>query len=76
MDVYKIYESNDYDKIFEVLSTLKKLKTNSIFIEKYKDMSENPDFEQNQYSRTATSTYKIAHDGNRLMNWICYHDIF
>ena len=34
IDVYKIYEGNDYDKIFEVLATLKnkKLKINNILI--------------------------------------------
>ena len=46
--IYKIYEGNDYDEIYKVLSTLKnkKLKINDIFIEKYKDMILNPDFEQ------------------------------
>ena len=49
VDVYKINEGNDYNKIYEVLSTLKskKLKSNNILIEKYKDMLKNPDFEQN-----------------------------
>ena len=37
-------------------------------------MLENPDFEQNQYSRTATSIYKIGHDSIRLMKWIAYYD--
>ena len=38
VDVYKIYEGDDYDKIYEVLSTLKnkKLKINNILIEKKK----------------------------------------
>ena len=38
VDVYKIYEGDDYDKIYEVLSTLKnkKLKINNILIEKYR----------------------------------------
>ena len=59
IDVYKIYEGNDYDKIYEVLSTLKnkKLKINTTLIEKYKDILENPDFEQNYYSRTAIALY-------------------
>ena len=37
IDFYKIYESNDYDKKYEVLSTLKnrKFKTKSTLIEKY-----------------------------------------
>ena len=36
VDVYKIYEGNDYDTIYENLSTLKKkkLKTNKFLIEK------------------------------------------
>ena len=37
-------------------------------------MLENPDFEQNQYSRTATSFYEIGHDSIRLMKWIAYYD--
>ena len=38
-------------KIFEVLSTIKKkkFKMNFNLFEKYKDMSENLDFEQNHY---------------------------
>ena len=76
IDVYKIYEDDDYDEIFKVLSTLKnkKLKKNNILIEKYKDMIKNPDFEQNCFSRTAKGTYKIGHDSLRLMKWICYYD--
>ena len=36
IDAYKIYEGNDFDKTYEVLSTLKnrKLKINTILIEK------------------------------------------
>ena len=39
IDVYKIHEGGDFDKIYDVLSTLKniKLKLNNI-IEKYKDV--------------------------------------
>ena len=75
IDVYKIYEKNDYDEIYKVLSTLKNknLKINSILIEKYRDMLENPDFEQNKYSITSTGFYKIGHDSIRLMKWICYY---
>ena len=52
IDVYKIYEDNDYEEIYEVLSTLKnkKLKINKTLIEKYKDMIVNEDSEQNYYS--------------------------
>ena len=34
-------------------------------------MLENPDFEQDQWSRTAEGIYKIGHDNIRLMKWIC-----
>ena len=46
--VYKIYEGDDYDEIYKVLSTLKnkKLKINIKLIEIYKDMIKNPNFEQ------------------------------
>ena len=59
IDLYMIYDGNDYDKIYKVLSTLKneKLKINIILIEKYKNMLENSDFEQNYWSRTATGIY-------------------
>ena len=71
VDVYQIYESNDVEKIYEVLSTLKKkFKKNNILIEKYKDMLENPDFYENFWSRTATGIYKIGHDSIRIMKWL------
>ena len=74
VDVYKIYKGNDYDKLNEVLSTLKnkKLRINKILIEKYKDKLENPDFEQNHYSRTAEGVYKIKHDSFRLNKWLAF----
>ena len=76
IEVHKIYEGDDYDKIYEVLSKLinKFLKINIILIEKYEDMLENPDFEQNYYSRTATGIYEIGHDSIRLMKWLAYYD--
>ena len=76
IDVYKIYEGNDYAEIYKILSTLKnkKLKINNILIEKYRDMLENPDFEQNKYSITSSGIYKNGHDSIRLMKWICYYD--
>ena len=37
-------------------------------------MLENPDFEQNYWSRTAEGIYKNGHDSNRLMKRICYYD--
>ena len=76
IDVYKIYEGDDYDEIYKILSTLKnkKLKINNTLIEKYKDMSLNPDFEKSYWPKTAIGTYKIGHDCVRLMRWICYYD--
>ena len=76
IDVYKIYENNDYNEIYKVLTTLKnkKLKKNYTLIEIYKNMLLNLDFEQNYWSRTAKGIYKIGHDSIRLMKWICYYD--
>ena len=76
IDVYKIYEGNDYDEIYKVLSTLKnkKLKINNTLIEIYKDLLKNPNFEQNKFSLTSKGIYKIGHDSIRLMKWICYYD--
>ena len=67
LDVYEIYEGDDYDKIYEALSTLKneKLKINNILIEIYKDLLKNPDFEQKNYSITSTGIYNIAYDSIR-----------
>ena len=78
VDLYKIYEGDDYDEIHKVLSTLKnkKLKINNSLIDIYiyKDMLKNRNFEQNKYSLTSTGIYKIGHDSIRLMKWICYYD--
>ena len=49
-------------------------KTNIILIEKYKDILEKPDFEQDYYSRTEVSIYKIGHDSIRLMKRLAYYD--
>ena len=76
IDLYEVSEGNDYDKIYEVSSTLKnkKLKINNILIEKYIDMLKNPNFEQNIYSKTSTGIYKTGHDCIHLTKWICYYD--
>ena len=76
IDLYKIYEDDDYDEIYKILSTLKykKLKISNTLIEIYKDMLKNPNFEQNYWSRTSKGIYKIGHDSIRLMKWICYYD--
>ena len=74
IDVYKIYEGDDYDEIYKLLSTLKnkKLKINNTLIEIYKNKLENSDFEQNYWSRTAKGIYTIGHDSIRLKKWIYY----
>ena len=73
VDLYKIYEGDDFDEIYKLLSTIKnkKLKINNTLFEIYKDMLENPNFEQNKYSITSTGIYKIGHDSIRLKKWIC-----
>ena len=75
IDVYKIYEGDNFDEIYKTLSTLKdkKLTINIILIQKYKNMLEKSGFEQNYWSRTAEGIYKIGHDSIRLMKWICYY---
>ena len=62
--------------MYEDLSTIKnrKLKINNTLIEKYKDMLENPDFEQDYWSRTAEGIYKTGHDSIRLRKWLIYYD--
>ena len=74
VDVYKIYEGDNYDEIYKIISTLKnkKLKINNTLIEIYIDMLKNPNFEQNKYS--STGIYRIGHDGIRLMKYICSYD--
>ena len=69
VDVNQIYEGDDYDEIYKVLSTLKnkKLKINNKKLEIYKYMLKNPKFEQNKYLITSTGIYKIGHDSIRLM---------
>ena len=76
VDLYKIYDEDDYNEIYKFLSTLKnkKLKINNKLIEIYTDMLLNPNFEQNKYSLTSSGIYKIGHDSIRLMKWICYCD--
>ena len=72
IDVYKIYGGYDYTKVYEVLSPLKnkKLKIYKFLIEKYKDMLENPDFEENDWSKTAEGIHKTGLDSVRIMKWL------
>ena len=48
VDVYKIYEGDNYDEIYKILSTLKnkKLKINNNIIEIYKNMLRNPNLDK------------------------------
>ena len=39
-------------------------------------MLENPNFQQDCWSRTVIGVYKMGHDSIRLMKWICYYDRF
>ena len=50
IDVYKIYEGDDFNELCKILSTLKnkKLKINNTLIEIYKDTLLNPNFEKKQ----------------------------
>ena len=76
VDVYKICEGDDYDKVYEVLSTLKnrKIKIKNTLIEKYKDMLENPEFDQDCWSKTAIGISKIGHISIRILKWLAYYD--
>ena len=58
------------------MSTLKnkQIKINNILIEKNKDKTKFPDFEQNHYSVNSTGFYKIGRDSIRIIKWICYYD--
>ena len=76
IDLYKIYQGDDFYEIYKILLKLKnkKLKINNTLIEIYKDLLSDPNFEQNYWSRTSKGIYKIGHDSIRLMKWICYYD--
>ena len=39
-------------------------------------MLENPDFEQDYWSRTAEGIYKNGRDSNRLKKWLAFYDRF
>ena len=73
VDVYNIYEGDDFDEMYKNLVLLKdkKLKINKTLIEIYRDLLNNLKFEQNKYSITSTGNYKIGHDSIRLMKLIC-----
>ena len=75
IEVYHLFEGNDFDELYEVLSTLKtkkKLNKNKILIEKNEDMLEISDFERNRYTRTALGLYKNGNNNARIMKWLAY----
>ena len=37
-------------------------------------MSENPDFEQDHWSKTAVGIFNVGYDSIRLMKWLIYYD--
>ena len=37
-------------------------------------MLENPNFEQDYWSKASLGTYKIGHGSFRLMKWLVYYD--
>ena len=45
---------------------------NNILIEKFEDMNENPNFEQDYYSKRAIYDYR--HGIIRLMNWLAQYN--
>ena len=57
------------------------MKINKILKQKNKGMKENPDFEQNYYSKSSEGIFRTGHDSVRLMKWLdfygrsCYENI-
>ena len=58
--------------MFEVSTILKnkKLKRSNILIENYRDMLENLDIEQENWSKTSHGVYEVRHGSNSLMKWL------
>ena len=76
VDVCQIYHGNNYDKMCEVLSTLKKrkMKINNILIENFKVTKKNPGFEQYYHCRTSVGINKIGFESLRLKDWLFHYD--
>ena len=74
-NVYILYEDDDFNEFFEVLSIVQniELKFKDEFIEKYEKMKE---FEHNYRSTTAINYYRIGFGSIRLMEWIAFDDNF
>ena len=62
-------------KTFEVSSRLKNKKLNieNELVENYEKLAGT--FEQNHFSPTAKTIYRIGPDGIRLRNWVAYFDV-
>ena len=71
IDVYKVYDGNDNEKLCVCLTRVKirKLNIKSELVGKYKNMDK--DFEHN-YSGTAKGIYGIGHNSIRLMKGIAF----
>ena len=73
IDVYGIFECEDLNKIFEVLSRLKNKKVNTEEFENDIIMVEG--FEQNHYSRAEKIIYNIGHH-IRLLKCMAYYESY
>ena len=73
IDLYKLYEVNDFIQFFDVLSRIRdrKLRIKIEVTEKNKNIDEK--FGQSHYYRTAIGIYKIGHNSSRLEKWIAYY---
>ena len=50
------------------------MKIENILFEKFKNMLENPNFEQEYCSKTSDGMLKVGHDNIRLMKWLAFYD--
>ena len=75
MNAYKIYGINDITKMFEVLqySKTQKIKIKNEIIEKYKNLEEHPDCEQDYHCRKVIGMNKNAYDIIPVMQWMAYY---
>ena len=73
IDVYKIYESDDIEKVTVCFRRLKKKKLNieNELDEKYKT---DEDFEEKHFPGTAEDIYRVGHDSIRLLKSRAYYD--
>ena len=74
IEIIQIYDGEDYNKMFEVLSQIKKKKLNikKDFIKYYNEMDSN--YQQTQISLSQKNIYKISCESIRLMKFLCQKD--